>query len=97
MATVDIDLGSYKLGWHDSEEDYVFKPQKGLNEEIIREMSRIKGEPEWMLDFRLKAYKRFLKKPLPTWGGDGALEEIDFDTMVEVVFGATCTILAPAS
>jgi hypothetical protein len=71
MATVDIDLGSYKLGWHDSEEDYVFKPQKGLNEEIIREMSRIKDEPAWMLDFRLKAYKRFLKKPLPT--------EIDFD------------------
>ena len=79
MATVDIDLGSYKLGWHDSEDDYIFKPQKGLNEEIIREMSRIKDEPQWMLDFRLKSYSRFLKKPLPTWGGDGALEGIDFD------------------
>ncbi len=79
MATVDIDLGAYKLGWHDSEEDYVFKPQKGLNEEIIREMSRIKDEPQWMLDFRLKAYKRFLAKPLPTWGGGGSLDDIDFD------------------
>ncbi|MDH4116050.1 MAG: Fe-S cluster assembly protein SufB [Acidimicrobiia bacterium] len=79
MATVDIDLGAYKLGWHDSEDDYVFKPQKGLDEEIIREMSRIKGEPDWMLDFRLKAYKRFLAKPIPSWGGGGALDEIDFD------------------
>jgi len=78
MATVDIDLGSYQLGWSD-EEDYVFKPKKGLNEEIIREMSAIKKEPEWMLEFRLKAYKRFLRKPVPTWGGDGALDEIDFD------------------
>ena len=81
MATVDIDLGAYKLGWHDSEEDYVFKPKKGLDEEIIREMSRMKGEPDWMLDFRLKAYQRFLRKPIPTWGGGGSLEEIDFDNI----------------
>ena len=47
-ATVDIDLGSYKLGWSDPEDGYVFKPEKGLNEEIIREMSFIKGEPQWM-------------------------------------------------
>ena len=74
MATVDIDLGAYKLGWHDSEDAYVFKPQKGLNEEIIRQMSEMKGEPEWMLEFRLKAYKRFLAKPLPNWGGGGSLD-----------------------
>jgi len=79
MATVDIDLGKYSLGWSDSEADYVFKPKKGLNEAIIREMSAIKKEPEWMLQFRLKAYKRFLRKPVPTWGGGGALTEIDFD------------------
>ena len=54
MATVDIDLGKYQLGWSD-EEDYVFKPRKGLNEEILREMSAMKGEPDWMLAFRLKA------------------------------------------
>ncbi len=78
MSTVDIDLGKYALGWSDAE-DYAFKPQKGLNEEIIREMSRMKNEPDWMLQFRLKAYQRFLRKPVPTWGGGGALDDIDFD------------------
>ena len=79
MATVDIDLGAYSLGWHDSEDDYVFKPRKGLDEDIIRQMSSMKGEPDWMLEFRLKSYQRFLARPMPTWGGDGALQEIDFD------------------
>ncbi|MCL1600809.1 MAG: Fe-S cluster assembly protein SufB [Actinomycetia bacterium] len=78
MTTVDIDLGSYQLGWSD-EEDYVFKPEKGLDEELIRTMSEMKGEPEWMLNFRLKAYKRFLAKPTPTWGGGGILDTIDYD------------------
>ena len=78
-TTVDIDLGAYRLGWSDPEDDYVFKPEKGLNEDIIREMSRIKGEPQWMLDFRLRSYQRFLRRPMPTWGGGGKLDEIDFD------------------
>jgi Fe-S cluster assembly protein SufB len=78
MTSVDIDLGQYQLGWSD-EEDYVFKPEKGLSEELIREMSRMKKEPEWMLEFRLKAYRRFLRKPMPDWVADGALDEIDFD------------------
>ncbi|MDJ0924044.1 MAG: Fe-S cluster assembly protein SufB [Acidimicrobiia bacterium] len=78
MTTVDIDLGGYQLGWAD-EEDYVFKPQKGLDEDIIRQMSKMKSEPAWMLDFRLKAYKRFLRKPMPTWGGGEMLQSIDFD------------------
>ena len=50
MASTDLDLGRYKLGWSD-EEDYVFKPKKGLNEDIVREMSWMKGEPDWMLDY----------------------------------------------
>ena len=79
MTTVDIDLGAYKLGWSDPEDDYVFKPEKGLSESIIREMSHLKGEPGWMLAFRLKAYRRFLRRPVPTWGGGGLLDEIDFD------------------
>ncbi len=74
--TVGIDLGKYKLGWSD-EEDYVFKPRRGLDEEIIREMSSLKNEPQWMLDFRLRAYKTFLRKPMPNWGGD--MSEIYFD------------------
>jgi len=53
-SSVDIDLGKYQLGWAD-EEDYVFKPKKGLSEAIVREMSSMKNEPEWMLEFRLKA------------------------------------------
>ena len=77
-GTVDIDLGKYRLGWSDTE-DYVFKPEKGLSEEIIRQMSAMKREPAWMLEFRLKAYQRFLRKPVPTWGGGGLLETIDLD------------------
>ena len=57
MADTDIalDLGRYKLGWTDAE-DYVFKPKRGLDEDIIREMSWMKGEPDWMLEYRLKSY-----------------------------------------
>ncbi len=76
QPTVGIDLGKYKLGWSD-EEDYVFKPRKGLDEAIIREMSGLKNEPQWMLDFRLRAYKIFQRKPMPNWGGD--MSEIFFD------------------
>jgi len=79
MAKVDIDLGKYQLGWADTEADYVFKPEKGLNEDLIRAMSAMKKEPEWMLQFRLKAYQRFLRKPVPKWGGGGLLDTIDFD------------------
>ncbi len=79
MTTVDIDLGAYQLGWHDSQDDYIFKPEKGLTEQLIRDMSEMKGEPEWMLDFRLRSYKRFLAKPTPQWGGAGILNDIDYD------------------
>jgi Fe-S cluster assembly protein SufB len=80
MANVDIDLGKYSLGWSDPEES-VFKPEKGLNEDIIKQMSAIKKEPQWMLDFRLKAYERFLKKPLPGWVAKEKLEKLDFDNI----------------
>ncbi|MFC2153568.1 Fe-S cluster assembly protein SufB [Actinomycetota bacterium] len=79
VTTVDIDLGAYQLGWHDSQDDYIFKPEKGLTEQLIRDMSGMKGEPEWMLDFRLRSYKRFLAKPTPQWGGAGILNNIDYD------------------
>ncbi|MEA1903647.1 MAG: Fe-S cluster assembly protein SufB [Actinomycetota bacterium] len=78
MATVDIDLGGYQLGWHDDVE-LAFEPRKGLDEDVIRDISALKGEPEWMLEFRLNAYKRFVSKPIPQWGGGGALNTIDFD------------------
>ena len=71
-----VDLSKYSLGWSDKE-DYVYKPVKGLNTDIINEMSWIKGEPQWMLDFRLGSHKRFERRPRPNWGGD--LSGIDFD------------------
>lgn len=55
----------------------VFKTPKGINEDIVREISAIKGEPEWMLEYRLKALDCFLKKPMLTWGVD--LSRVDFD------------------
>ncbi len=77
MASVDLDLGRYQLGWSD-EEDYVFKPKKGLNEEIVREMSAMKHEPAWMRDFRLKALTRFEKKPMAPWFAVN-MPDLDFD------------------
>jgi Fe-S cluster assembly protein SufB len=71
-----LDLGRYKLGWND-EVDYVYKPKRGLDENIINEISWMKGEPQWMRDFRLKSYRHFLKRPMPNWGGD--MSEIFFD------------------
>ncbi|MCL5047352.1 MAG: Fe-S cluster assembly protein SufB [Firmicutes bacterium] len=64
--TTSIDLGKYSLGWSD-EEDYIYKPKKGLSEAIVREMSAMKKEPSWMLDFRLKALQRFFSKPMKDW------------------------------
>jgi Fe-S cluster assembly protein SufB len=66
MATTDLDLGRYKLGWSDTV-DYAFTPKKGLSEEVVREISWWKGEPQWMTDFRLKAYRQFVKRPMANW------------------------------
>jgi Fe-S cluster assembly protein SufB len=65
-----------KYGFHDSDQ-FVFKARKGLDRDVVAGISRMKGEPAWMLDFRLKALETFLKKPMPAWGGD--LTGIDFD------------------
>ncbi|ACZ42604.1 FeS assembly protein SufB [Thermobaculum terrenum ATCC BAA-798] len=66
----------YEYGFKDPE-NYVFKSRKGLSPEVVKEISWMKGEPEWMTKFRLKALDHFLKRPMPTWGGD--LSEINFD------------------
>jgi len=63
-------LGTYKYGFKDSSDDYFFKSQKGLNREIVNKISQMKGEPQWMLDYRLKALDHFLQRPMPTWGAD---------------------------
>ena len=77
MAATDLDLGRYQLGWSDKE-DYVFKPKKGLNESIVREMSEMKGEPDWMRDFRLRALKHFERKPMAPWFAT-QMPNLDFD------------------
>ena len=76
------DLGtSYEAtyGFHDDDVKYAFKSEKGLTREKVREISNMKHEPEWMTDLRLKAYDIFISKPMPTWGGGGALNDINFD------------------
>lgn len=70
-------LTDYRYGFH-TEEKYEFKSEKGLTEEIVRMISAHKKEPEWMLDFRLKAYKIYREKPMPTWGSS-YLQDIDFE------------------
>jgi len=72
------DIGDYQFGFKDPE-TYVFKSRLGLDREIIEQISAMKGEPEWMLDFRLKAFEHFQKRPMPTWGGD--LSELDLDNI----------------
>jgi Fe-S cluster assembly protein SufB len=71
--------GSYDdaYGFHDDDVKYSFKSQKGLNADIVRQISKLKNEPEWMTEIRLQAYEIFLQKPMPNWGGD--LSGIDFD------------------
>src|SRR5436190_2087883 len=78
MAVSGIDLGKYKLGWSDSTEDYIYTPTKGLNEDIVREISHRKSEPEWMTKFRLNALKRFERKPMLEWFAKN-MPDIDFD------------------
>jgi Fe-S cluster assembly protein SufB len=69
-------IGEYKYGFSDPE-THVFKSRKGLDEDVVRQISAMKGEPEWMLKFRLKAFKHYLKRPMPTWGPD--LSDLDLD------------------
>ncbi len=73
---IDETVGDYKFGFKTETVSH-FKSAKGLNPEVIRQISALKKEPQWMLDYRLKAYEIYLQKPMPTWGAD--LSGIDFD------------------
>ncbi|OFT34537.1 Fe-S cluster assembly protein SufB [Actinomyces sp. HMSC08A09] len=75
---IDSISTSYDFGWHDSDEAGE-KAKRGLDEQVVREISAIKGEPEWMLAKRLKAYSTFERKPMPTWGVD--LSQLDMDAV----------------
>jgi Fe-S cluster assembly protein SufB len=69
-------LDRYKFGWADSDVAGA-SARRGLSEEVVRDISAKKNEPDWMLDLRLKGLKLFGRKPLPAWGAD--LTDIDFD------------------
>ncbi|WIM69787.1 Fe-S cluster assembly protein SufB [Corynebacterium suedekumii] len=71
-------IGPYNYGWHDSDEAGA-SARRGLSEEVVRDISGKKNEPQWMLDQRLKALSIFDRKPMPTWGAD--LSGINFDTI----------------
>lgn len=75
--TIDS-IGRYAFGWHDSDSAGA-SARRGLNEDVVRDISAKKGEPEWMLARRLKALSIFDRQPLPTWGAD--LSTIDFDNI----------------
>jgi Fe-S cluster assembly protein SufB len=75
--TIDA-LSRYEYGWRDAD-DAGAGARRGLNEEVVRDISAKKGEPEWMLDLRLKGLRLFEKKPMPAWGSD--LTGIDFDNI----------------
>jgi Fe-S cluster assembly protein SufB len=71
-------LGRYEYGWADSDTAGA-TAKRGLSEEVVRDISAKKNEPQWMLDLRLKGLKLFHRKPMPTWGGE--LDGIDFDNI----------------
>ncbi|MEU0492980.1 Fe-S cluster assembly protein SufB [Nocardiopsis sp. NPDC006139] len=71
-------IGNYEYGWADSDQAGA-SARRGLNEEVVRDISAKKDEPEWMTKLRLKSLKLFDKKPMPNWGAD--LSKIDFDNI----------------
>ncbi len=77
MSKADLNTSyEYKYGFRDSESSYTFKSKKGLSRAVVEQISQMKGEPEWMRQFRLRAYDTFVKKPMPKWGPD--LSAVDF-------------------
>ena len=79
MTTENLDMDYSKYDFKDSTELYVHLSKKGLSREVVESISKMKDEPQWMLDFRLRAYETFMKKPMPQWGGD--LNKIDFQNI----------------
>ncbi|HWL07320.1 MAG TPA: Fe-S cluster assembly protein SufB [Planctomicrobium sp.] len=65
-----VPIGDYQYGFHDPVDKYAFMSRKGLDREIVAQISEMKGEPAWMRDFRLKSFDTFESKPMPNWGGD---------------------------
>ena len=69
-------IGEYKYGFRDPDVS-VFKSKKGLDREVVEQISAMKGEPTWMLEFRLKALDHFMKRPMPKWGPDLSVLDLE--------------------
>lgn len=81
------DLGSdyaQRYGFRDPEQ-YFVKAPRGLSHEVVEMISRLKGEPEWMREFRHRALDTFLARPMPSWGNTELLSQIDFDQITYFV------------
>lgn len=68
-------------GFYDDDVKYSYVSEKGLDAEKVRQISAMKGEPEWMTEFRLKSYEHFVERETPQWGGGGLLDKIDYDNI----------------
>ncbi|MBT7986971.1 MAG: Fe-S cluster assembly protein SufB [Euryarchaeota archaeon] len=71
-------VGDYQYGFHDPE-NATIRFDKGLSEQVVRDISNLKEEPEWMTEIRVKAYRHFVSRPMPDWGNCNMLESIKFD------------------
>jgi Fe-S cluster assembly protein SufB len=79
MTSEELNMDYSKYDFKDSTDLYVYTSKKGLSRGTVEEISKIKNEPEWMLNFRLRSYDIFMKKPMPVWGGD--LSKINFQNI----------------
>ncbi|EUJ42042.1 Fe-S cluster assembly protein SufB [Brochothrix campestris] len=82
MAPNMPELSDYEYGFHDKDVS-IFRTERGLTAEIVTEISNMKKEPQWMLDFRLRSLEQFYKMPMPIWGGD--LSELKFEDITYYV------------
>lgn len=77
-------VGDYRYGFSDPDQA-VLRFDRGLSEEVVLALSRIKKEPDWMTSFRLQAYKYFVARPMPSWGNQEVLKSIDFGAITYYV------------
>lgn len=82
MAKKMPEIGEYRYGFRDKDVS-VFRTERGLTREVVEKISEMKNEPQWMLDYRLKALEHFYARPMPQWGGD--LSGLDFDEIIYYV------------
>jgi Fe-S cluster assembly protein SufB len=73
-------VGEYEAGWHDPENSTI-RFDAGISEQVVRDISELKNEPEWMTDIRVKAFNYFMEQPMPSWGNLEILNNIDFDAI----------------